>query len=258
MTQGLLITLIIILVIVAAVAVLIGVIYNKVRGLSRNVFGTDSISEGIKKQKLEMSETPRSLHSMTSVYLPNILHDFPQFDYELYKNKAESILRSYFTAVENKNAKQLSEECSNTLKNIVKGIIEDLNSKNETRYFDNVVIHDTQIARYIKDGATVTIVFVSSVGYLTYAQDEQGNVVFGDKEIKTQTVYETELLYVQDADKVSNPADAIGINCPNCGAPIKNLGEKFCEYCGTAITEINIRSWKFNSVKEQTVNRKQF
>ena len=46
--------------------------------------------------------------------------------------------------------------------------------------------------------------------------------------------------------------------CPNCGAPIKNLGHKFCDYCGTSIVEVNVRSWKFDSVKEQTVQRRQY
>ena len=46
-------------------------------------------------------------------------------------------------------------------------------------------------------------------------------------------------------------ASAIGINCPNCGAPVKNLGQKYCDYCGTGIREINVRSWSFESVKEE-------
>jgi endogenous inhibitor of DNA gyrase (YacG/DUF329 family) len=49
---------------------------------------------------------------------------------------------------------------------------------------------------------------------------------------------------------------AMGVNCPNCGAPVKNLGQKFCEYCGTGITEVNIRSWKFDSIREQTKSKK--
>ena len=63
---------------------------------------------------------------------------------------------------------------------------------------------------------------------------------------------------VQDADRLHNRATALGVNCPNCGAPVKTLGEKFCQFCGTAIKEINIRSWKFNSVNEQTLQQRKF
>ena len=249
----------IILLVGAVIAIFIAVfgIARKTRDVSRSLFGTDSLIEGVNKQKEMMSETPRSLHAMTSVYLPQILRDFPQFDYELYKNKAKSLLRSYFTAIETKKSTALAEECSQTLKNNVQGIIEDLNSRNVKQFFNQCVIHDVQISRYIKTGATVTIVFVLSVGQYAYIEDESGKVVFGDKTLKHQTVYEVGLVYVQDVDK-AGAESGLGINCPNCGAPIKNLGVKFCEYCGTGIVEINERAWKFNSVNEQTTGRKAY
>lgn len=246
---------------VIAAGIVFAVVRHKIRKFSKVVFGTDSLIEGIKgsnQSQEQMRETPRSLHAMTSVYLPTIKNDFPEFDYELYKNKAQSLLRSYLTAVCTKKTNVLTEECTLTLKNYVQGIIEDLNLRNVTQMFSNIVIHNTQIARYIKDGKTVTIVFEIAVEYYSYVVDGAGEVKFGSKEDKMQTVYEVELVYVQDVDKVGNYADALGINCPNCGAPIKNLGNKFCEYCGTSVKEINIRAWKFNSVKEQTIQKRQF
>ena len=102
------------LIIFAVIAIIIlcvvVAIRNKIREISRSLFGTSSFVEGINQQKEQMSETPRSLHSMTSIYLPNIQKDFPEFDYDLYKNKAKSLLRSYFTAVSTKKASALTEE----------------------------------------------------------------------------------------------------------------------------------------------------
>lgn len=242
----------------AVAAILLGVIHNKIKNISRTVFGTDSLSEGIENQKKEMSETPRSLHSMTSVYLPQIHKDFPEFDYELYKNKTQALLRSFFAAVARQDIKLLKEECSQTLKNSVQGVIEDLSDNKSKRFYENTVIYDTQIARYIKSGATVTIQFVTSLSYLGYTVDKNENVVNGSNEIRQQTVYETDLVYVQDADKANKNATGYGVTCPNCGAPVKNLGNKFCEYCGSAVTEINIRAWTFDSVNEQTVSKRQF
>ena len=69
-------------------------------------------------------------------------------------------------------------------------------------------------------------------------------MVYGSRDMKTQSVYETELVYIQNVDMVANGSEGLGINCPNCGAPIKNLGQKFCEYCGTGITEINITEYR--------------
>lgn len=252
---------IIIAVIVAVIIGIVAVVRHKIRKFSRAAFGTDSIIDVInsaKQNQEQMRSTPRSLHGMTSVYLPQIKRDFPEFDYELYKNKAQSLLRSYFTAICTKKVSALAGEYTLAFENGVRGIVEDLNSRDVSQMYCNIVLHDVQIARYIKNGATVTVLFEVAVEYYSYIVDADGKVVFGSKDNKMQTVYEVELVYVQDADKMGVHGDALGINCPNCGAPIKNLGEKFCEYCGTAVKEINIRAWKFNAVREQTLQQRQF
>lgn len=242
-----------------AITILVAVvaIKHKLRDISRQFFGTDSFVDGINKQKEEMSETPRSLHAMTSVYLPLILKDFPQFDYDVFKNKAKSLLRSYFTALQSKNASAITEKCSPTLESYVQGIIDDLTFRNVRQIFKEIVIHDVQISRYIKTGASCTILFELSVGHYSYIEDENGAVVFGDKDLKQQSVYEIALVYIQDAAQFGS-ADAYGINCPNCGAPITNLGNKSCKFCGTPIVEANERVWRFDSIREQTKAKRQY
>lgn len=262
MDMGTIITLAVIAAVVAAAGAGIGFVTHKIRSFSRTVFGTSSLIEGIKgvqENQEQMRDTPRSLHGMTQIYLPMIKKDFPEFDYALYKSKANSLLRSYFSAISAKKVSALSEECSSTLKNNVQAIIEDFNSRNTTQHFDEINLHQTEIARYIKDGKTVTILFEIAVGYYSYATDDtSGSVVFGSKDAKLQTVYEVGLVYVQDADKINTKGDALGINCPNCGAPITNLGNKFCAFCGTGVQEVNIRAWRFSSVTEQTLQRRQY
>lgn len=251
---------ILVLVIAAAIAVAVAVlkVKNGVRQISRNLFGTDSFSQGLNNQKKEMSETPRSLQAMTRLCLPRIQRDFPEFDYEDYKQKAQTVLRSYMNAVEEKNPDLLCGECTKALKDSVKSIVEDLSARGYTQSFDDIVIHRTEISRYTKDGATARILFVSSVGSYSYTTDGSGKVVYGTREMKTQSVYETELVYVQNVDRMADGSEGLGLNCPNCGAPIKNLGHKFCEYCGTGITEINIRAWRFSSVREQTTTTRPY
>ncbi|MED9969298.1 MAG: zinc ribbon domain-containing protein [Ruminococcus sp.] len=253
------IPLITVLVIIGAVVAGVLAVRSRVRRFSREMFGNDSLIKGYMDQKKTVSESPVSVRSMTSIYLPQIKKDFPEFDYELYKNKAQSVLRSYFTAVSSKNVLALTEECSNTLKNTVTGIIEDLDRRDLTQVFAETVIHDVQIARYIKNGATVTVLFNASVGCYNYLEDAAGTVVLGSKEFKHQSIYDIALVYVQDARKMGVAGDSgIGLNCPNCGAPIRNLGQKFCEHCGSGVVEANIRVWSFDEIKEQTVGKKAY
>lgn len=233
-------------------------IKSRLSKLSRDAFGTEDFIEGYKEQKRKLSETPRSVHGMTGIYLPQILQDFPEFDAELYKNKAEAVLRGYFNAIATGSTDTLPEETAQTLKNHIREIIENLRENNQKQYFSEPVIHDTQIARYIKDGATVTIVYNISVGLYSYIEDESGKVIHGEKNEKHQAIYDVGLVYVQDADKLGHFNEGFGLNCPNCGAPVKNLGLKFCEYCGSGLIEVNARVWRFNSVKEQSVGRKPY
>lgn len=248
------------LAIVAAILIIILIIFlylrSKMRKFSREAFGTDDFLKGAKEIQKNIAETPRSIHSMTDIYLPQIHRDFPEFDYDLFKGRAESVLRSYFAAISQKDCSALSEYCSDSLKNSVISIIEELESRNYKHILSDAAIHQTCIARYLKDGATVTILFNLSVGNYDYVEDDKGEVVRGDSEVKKQSVYEIALVYIQDTDKMDvYGGDAMGITCPNCGAPIKNLGQKFCEYCGTGIVEVNTRSWSFEYIKEQTANK---
>ncbi len=243
--------------IIAAVCAAVIAIKRKIRQLSLSLFSTESLFDAIKEQSAEMSETPRSLHGMTSIYLPQITRDFPQFDYELYKSKAKSVLRSYLGALQSKDETMLSYDCSKTLRDNLKSIISDLNSREVNVFFKEIVIHDVQISRYIKTGATVTVLFELSVGYFAYTENKDGKVVFGSKDTKTQTVYEVGLVYVQNSE-MPGAGDAVGVNCPNCGAPVTNLGQKYCEYCSSSIVEINERVWSFETVQENSVYKKQF
>ena len=230
-------TIISVSIVVLAIAIIVTVIVSKIRHLSRTLFGTSSLIEGIqgvKEDQEQMRETPRSLHGMTSVYMPMIKKDFPELDVEQYMNKTRSLLRNYFSAVESKRLGVIAEEVTPNFTNYVQGIIDQLSSVANTQHYEDVNIYDVQIARYIKNGATVTILFEASVGYFSYVTDMNNEVTFGSR------------------------ATALGVNCPNCGAPVKTLGEKFCQFCGTAIKEINIRSWKFNSVNEQTLQQRKF
>ncbi len=120
------------------------------------------------------------------------------------------------------------------------------------------MIHACEIGRYIKTGSEVIIRFNVSVGVYAYLEDENGKLLNGDRDNKLQTLFEVDLLYVQDADVMGVYEEGLGLSCPNCGAPIRNLGQKFCEYCGTGVIEVNTRVWKFNAVREQTKRRTAF
>lgn len=245
---------------VLAVVVLIVFLYirSRLQSFSRQAFGTENLGKAVNEIQ-NASETPRAVHGMTDIYLPQILRDFPEFDYEVFKGRAQGVLRSYFAAISAKDMGLLNDDCSLSLRNSVYSIIGDLEAHGYDRQLSEGTFHQTEIARYIKNGATVSIIFNISVGCYDFIQDKSGKLISGRTDRKRETVYNVALVYVQDESKLTiEGGTSLGLNCPNCGAPIKNLGQKFCDYCGTGVVEVNTRTWRFESVTEERSNAKPY
>ena len=222
---------ILIFILIAVVLLLICIIlsifaYLKIktrRVLDSAGFSGMSLGDVIKEAKLEDQEVPKSLSSMDSIYLENIKRDFPNININELKSKAEKVILDSFNSIERKNSSGLKGK----IKSFTDDIINDYKDKDVR--FDNFKIHNTVVSRYTNDRGVATITFGTSFEY---------NLVVDDKVVKTQDRVKTEFIYVIDIDKVPANMKAFGINCPNCGSPIKNLGEKSCAYCGSAIKEV--------------------
>lgn len=248
-------TLIISLVIIGTISIttyiLVNKAKNKVREFSRTVYGTDTIAEGIKNQEIEYATTPKSVSGITSLCLPQINKDFPEFNYAEFKQIAESQLKAVLLSIDAKDI-LLLEDADEALKNQVIVEIEDYNQQGLRRCYDKIKIHRTEIAKYQKQSGICRLVLQSAVGYITYLTSDTGEIVSGSKSNLKQTRYNMELVYVQDYDLAVQAIgdNSLGITCPNCGAPVKSLGNKFCEYCGTKIIEVNLNVWKVHAYKE--------
>lgn len=250
-------TLILLIIALVLLLLVIGAVYygvyklkQKTRQFSREVFGTDSLKDGFEQIEAEYATTPKSVSAVTSLYLPKITRDFPEFSYEEMKTKAQNVLTSFLLAVNDFNPGKLTEGNSE-VKNKLEHTIALLKNKNQREHFDNIKIHRTEISGYTKKSGRCVITMQTSVQYYHYITDHDGRVISGSKNILYQSKYETDLIYIQDRALVEgNLGDAEGLNCPNCGAPITNLGSKFCEYCGTGVVAYNIHVWSFSDVRE--------
>lgn len=249
-------TLIGIIIVLVLLLVLAGIGYyayrtirNKIREFSRTAFGTDSLKEGFNKVEAEYAVTPKSVSAATSLYLPRIMKDFPDFHYDEMKNRAENVLVSYLQSINSDNLSKLVEGTSE-LKNQLEMQLEMHRSRGERAHFERIKIHQTEIYQYRYQKGRRSIVFQSAVEYYHY-RTQGGKVTAGSQNTKEQSKYNVECIYIQDRDFIENVDDAaLGVNCPNCGAPLSGLGAKVCAYCGTPVMELNIRSWNFSDVKE--------
>lgn len=239
-----LLVLILILIIAAGISVL--VIQHKLKQVSRAAFGTDSFLEGMKKQEELISETPKSVSGMTKIYLPAIEKDFPEFSFAEFQKKSENRLKEVLAAVEKQDLACIGG-ASAELKRQVRLWIEDDRRQGIREQYQNIRIHQTAISRYEKKAGSCAVTFQSAVEYKTARWKEQEE----KPELKKiQTRYDMEWVYIQDVEKLPENVKSVAVNCPNCGAPVTNLGAKFCEYCGSAMELLSTRVWSLDHIKE--------
>ena len=184
--------------------------------------------------ELQQEDQPKSLSGMTSIYLPQILRDFPEFNWEELRTEVE---RSVKELLETKNVRSA-------------GVVR---------------IHKTVISRYQKYNGTASILCETAAEYWTKAENQEnsqttarnvrqsakgqhGQNDAAQQTRKKQTVCEAELIYVYNSSLSGTAASLV---CPNCGAPVEELGVKKCRYCGSVLEVSGARSWKVQNVRER-------
>lgn len=220
---------------------------NKLTSFSKTVFGTDSFIEGWNRQADVLATTPKSVSGMTRIFAPQIQQDFPDFNLTQFKNKAENMLISALQAVDAQNS-GLLKEVTQELKKQVENQIAQNQSEGVIEVYERIRIHQTEVTNYVKKDGKCTIVFQSAVEHMHYKMRD-GKVIEGDNKRLTQTKYNVEVVYIQDEQlvKIDN---AVGTTCPSCGAPVRKLGAMYCEYCGLAVTPINLKVWTIHRYYE--------
>ena len=243
------IPLIIVLGLILAILVLIFYGVSRVKRFSRQLFGTDDIIQGVKKAQEDVASTPRSVSAMTRIALPQIVSDFPDFQYDEMKQRAENALTQYLQALTAQDV-EILQEGNGDLKEQLRSQISSAVSQGKCEHFTQVKIHQTEIARYRKEAGRCIVTFQSAVESYHYVTDAS-SVVRGSDRTLEQSRYNIDLVYIQNRDLAKGNTDgALGITCPNCGAPITNLGAKFCEYCGAGVVELNVHAWSFENIEE--------
>lgn len=237
-------------VIVAAVGV--SIVRRKLREFSRGVFGTDSITEGINHQADIAAEIPRSVSGMTRLMEPQIARDFPEFSWEEFRGKAENMLLSALGAISESDTSRLVPDASEDIRKRIENQIAGNRRDGIEEKYSQVKIHQTEIANYEKGQGKCIVTLQSAVEYYYY-KEKDGQLIDGTRERKTQTKYNTELMYIQDVKLLKNQT-AVGTTCPNCGAPVTSLGAKYCEYCGSQVIPVNIKVWSLHNFCEVDYN----
>lgn len=204
----------------------------------------------------DVGKNPASLNGMDRIYIPKIQNDFPDFQLAPVIPQVETFIKTFLDSVEDQDTSSLKKlAIAPSLIDRAEEIIKDVNSQNIKVYYDNIVIHKTVISEYVRENGMVIIRFQSAVGYLHYAENNSGKLVSGSKDAAEETVYVTSYARILDSElaRQAGAIDVIGLNCPNCGAPLRSSDVTVCAFCGTGVQNMteDVFGWTFTDIKEK-------
>ncbi|MBO5348690.1 MAG: hypothetical protein J6A89_02555 [Clostridia bacterium] len=236
--------------ILLAIGITIFIIYCKIKsavGATNMKALTNAISNASDYEKEEYSRE-KNVRGMTKLLEEEILRDFPEFNKDLIFSMCESNLIKILNSLESRNSTKINKDPNLIhLKKKISEQIEDMKSNNITEKYDNIEFYRHAISAYTKKNGKATIQLSTTLSYY-YTTNRKDKKSFSN--IKKQTRYTSEFIYVYDEAKFNDNQASFSVHCPNCGAPLRNIKTNYCEYCSTYIENINLKAWKMSSYKE--------
>lgn len=235
--------------IVFIIIILVLIVYNFIsKTVGRNnIKQLIHIAKNTKSIQEEEYTRIKNVSGMTKLLEPEIIRDFPDFNKELLFSKVESNLIKIFNAIEEKTIEDIkNDEDLELIYLSIEDNVRNLKLNNQKIQYNDVKFHEHAIKQYMKKQGIATITTSSTLEYYyrdTMKNDEKSN-------LKKQTRYTCKFVYIYDENKIGKNKKNFSISCPNCGAPLKEIGNYTCEYCSSHIEPINLKMWKMSSYKE--------
>lgn len=235
---------------ILAIGIIILIIYFKVRATVGRA-NMKSLASAIKNAKnVEKAEYSRekNVRGMTNLLEEEILRDFPDFNREFIFSVCQANLTKIFNCLEERSTTRIQNDKNFIyLKDYISEQVEDMKSNDIYEKYDNVQFYRHAISSYMKKQGKATIKISSTLSYY-YNTNRKDKKCFPD--LKKQTRYTSEFVYIYDESKLGDDKLAFSVHCPNCGAPLKQIKSNQCEYCSSYVEKIDFKIWKMTSYKE--------
>lgn len=240
--------LILLIILVILLLVLYVVAMKFVKAIGFNTL--KELIEEIKKQSTTQKEiysSPKNLSDMTKLLVPLIANDFPTFNQEQLFSQSKNYINIILDSLESKDASLIKDKNLKFIRPKVEDQIKNLNELEKEVHYTNVRFNKCAISEYTNKGGVAKITVVISLSYYYDSNDEKEKK-FTD--VRKETRYKLEYVYIYDEDKIPENIDLLKINCPNCGAPVDFFGRGKCSYCNTMLSPINIKNWSVINYEE--------
>lgn len=171
----------------------------------------DALDEAIEADK--EPPKPRSLSSLESVALPQILKDFPDFNARVFAQRVRRDAKTYYESGREGNV-LFDKDATDTFR-------ETFEDRLPENVGGGIEVHRASLSGYDNSGRRKLLTCQAAVGF----SDPGG------------APQQRRLVLVYVAGYADDPeSEIVGFNCPNCGGPLPAVGARVCVYCGTAFS----------------------
>lgn len=207
----------------------------------------NEIKEMIKQSDEESKYRIKSISGMSKILVPQITRDYKNFNETEFYNKVETCLLAIFNSLSTKKVSDTKE--LNLIRDKVVEKINDLSSNNIDVKYESIKFHKHAIKSYTKEKGYLSITVASSLEYY-FSKKKDGKEKEDNKDYKKQTSYTTKFVHIYDPDAYVSGKSYLAAHCPNCGAPLKNYKDDYCDFCNSGVESINLKSWFISEYKE--------
>ncbi len=177
-----------------------------------------------KAREAEINPEPRTVFGATSIYLPRITADFPDYHNEEAITAVKKLIFEYL-AIRYEGQESFSD--SNTDPGLERMV-----DRSPGHTITDEKVHAAAISDYRKTNEYATVTYQASVGYRLDAKPVE------ERYAVKYTLKLTE-----------NDVAAKLLVCPRCGGTFGSTAEKECPFCGSPVIRDTVLSWRFTSIE---------
>ena len=166
---------------------------------------------------------PKTVFGATSIYLPQVERDFPDF----HNSDAIAAVRTLvceYLQIRYEGIPRFAKSI------VAEGLLSTVD-KQPGHTVRNEAVHQVAMSRYVKTRECATITYQASVGYL----------LDGEPVEERYAVEYTLSLRDEYGEKKT-------LICPQCGGVYTSTSQTVCAYCGSGIVRDTIKSWRFTAI----------
>ena len=177
-------------------------------------------------KEAEIHPEPRTVFGATSIYLPQILKDFPDFHESDAVSAVKRLIFEYLS-IKYEGKESFTDSVTEP------GLERMADTAKASGNVTGEKVHAVAISKYEKTKEYATITYQASVGYS-----------LDGKPIEERYAVEYTLKLRE------NDIEQKTLICPQCGGAYDSTAQTVCPYCGSGIIRDTIMSWRFTSIEE--------